>query len=124
MHQLMFIHAHEVRLPGGKAREEMMRPVSPEQWQQRAVATQTAQATGTTRGQVCANQAWLGPGTICMQMHVLVPKRQTWEHVRHGRHRATKQASSTNQMGRRRAGAGSASPTRRRNDWPAAAMDD
>jgi hypothetical protein len=58
---LMFIHAHEVRLPGGKAREEMMRPVSPEQWQQRAVATQTAQATGTARGQVCANQAWLGP---------------------------------------------------------------
>ncbi|CAD6267091.1 unnamed protein product [Miscanthus lutarioriparius] len=82
MHQLMFIHAHEVRLPGGKAREEMMCPVSPEQWQQRAVATQTAQTTGTTRGQVCANQA------LRMQMHVPVPKRQTWEHVSHGRHQA------------------------------------
>ena len=85
MHQLMLIHAHEVRLPGGKDREEMMCPVSTEQWQQRAVATQTAQATGTTRGQVCANQA------LCMQMHVLVPKRQTWEHVSHGRHQAGKQ---------------------------------
>lgn len=66
-----------------------MCPVSPEQWQQRAVATtQTAQAMGTTRGAgVCANQALARNHMHAeLQMHVLVPKRQTWEHVSHGHH--------------------------------------
>ena len=65
----------------------MVCPVSPEQWQQRAEQLQTAQVTRTTR-ETGVLPIRLGLAGTTNRMHVLGPKRQTWGHVSHGRHRA------------------------------------